>query len=266
MWTINRKSSERYGKLLRLIKSMGSHFELTEDKEGSLRLIFPNYNGKKTMNVHIVRLFPLIIFFLSNSVVYAQRYSGYGRGMDSGDDWDFSPGFKLLFFLVLIGICVIGGLIGLFKEKLGARKENATKESFDQKYKPSQNATFNERRVGSLQKRSNKPSSSHYQAALIAMLIAIALGLYIYNSNFVRLDQDRTLFSCVCFVLAIIVWGYPYFDTSVTVDNDGCFEQGCIHPIIGVFGLLLLPLFLHYWLYKGIKACIVLIKSHLIQK
>ena len=201
----------------------------------------------------------LLAFF--QIIVFAQRYTGYGRGQDAGDDWDFSPGFKLLFFLVIIGICVIGGLIGLIKEKLDARKEYVTKDSFEQKNKPTQNITSNVRHTNSSQKKTIKPTSSHYQAAFVAMIIVIVLGLYIYNSNFVRLEQDRVLFSCVCFVLAIAVWGYPYFDTSVKVDNDGCFEQGCIHPLIGVFSLLFLPLFVHYWLYRGLKMFIIQIKQ-----
>ena len=50
--------------------------------------------------------------------------------------------------------------------------------------------------------------------------------------------------------------------TFVKIDHDGCFAQGCIHPIIGVFGILFFPLFIHYWMYKGIKACIGLVKRN----
>ena len=105
-----------------------------------------------------------------------------------------------------------------------------------------------------------KPTSSYYLAVVIDMVIAIAVGISVYNSNMIHLEQDRMLFLVMCCVLAIVDWGYPYFDTSVKIDNDGCFEQGCIHPIIGVFGVLFFPLFIHYWMYKGIKTFIGLVK------
>lgn len=64
-----------------------------------------------------------IVLALFHIIVFAQRYTGYGRGMDAGDDWDFSPSFKLLLFIIIIGICIVGGFIGLLKEKLDVRKE-----------------------------------------------------------------------------------------------------------------------------------------------
>lgn len=110
--------------------------------------------------------------------------------------------------------------------------------------------------------KETKPTSSHYLAVAIDMVIAIVAGISVYNSNMIHLEQDRMLFLVMCSILSIVAWGYPYFDTSVKVDHDGCFAQGCIHPIIGVFGILFFPLFIHYWMYKGIKACIGLIKRN----
>jgi hypothetical protein len=110
--------------------------------------------------------------------------------------------------------------------------------------------------------KGTKPSSIHYQAAFLAMLIAVVLGISGFCSNMIRLEQDRVLFLVMCCILSIAAWGYPYFETSVKVDNDGCFEQGCIHPIIGIFGILFFPLFIHYWLYKGIKACVAWVKKN----
>ena len=110
--------------------------------------------------------------------------------------------------------------------------------------------------------KETKPTSSHYHAVAIDMVIAIVAGISVYNSNMIHLEQDRMLFLVMCGVLAVVAWGYPYFDTSVKIDHDGCFAQGCIHPIIGVFGILFFPLFIHYWMYKGIKACIGLVKKN----
>ena len=108
-----------------------------------------------------------------------------------------------------------------------------------------------------------KDTFSQYLAVFIDILVVLGIGLLVYFNDMIRLDQDRELFLGVCCLLAVLAWGYPYFDTSIKIDNDGCLEQGCIHPIIGVFGVLFLPLFIHYWLYKGIKICIVKLKKHL---
>ena len=109
--------------------------------------------------------------------------------------------------------------------------------------------------------KETKPTSIHYVAAFIAMLIVIALGISAYISDMIHLEQDRILFLVMSCILSIAAWSYPYFETSVKIDNDGCFEQGCIHPIIGVFSIFLFPLFIHYWLYKGIRICIVQLKK-----
>lgn len=253
MGLFNRTLNKQYSKLVKLIKSIDSHFLMTENKEAPLRLHLPYYKDNQPIDLLVMKMLLFIVLLLSNNIAYAQRYTGYGRGMDAGGDWDFSPGFKLLFYIILIGICVLGGLIGLLKEKLDTRKE---------KKDNSQNFKSNERYVSTSKKGLKKITPSHYQAAFVAMLIVIVLGLYIYNSNFIRIEKDRTLFSIVCFLLAFFVWGYPYFDTYIKIDNDGCLEQGCIHPLIGVFSLLFLPIFLHYWLYKGIKWCIIYLKNN----
>lgn len=53
MWPFKRTLSKRYSKLVKLIKSIDSHFQLTEDKEDSLRLHLPNYKGNQKMDFHI---------------------------------------------------------------------------------------------------------------------------------------------------------------------------------------------------------------------
>lgn len=73
-----------------------------------------------------MRMMVFVIYLLQNNMLYAQRYTGYGRGLGGNDDWDFSPGFKLLFIGSLIGICLIGGLIGYLKEKIDDKRNNKT--------------------------------------------------------------------------------------------------------------------------------------------
>ena len=107
-----------------------------------------------------------------------------------------------------------------------------------------------------LSSKETNSTSIYYIAVAIDMVIAVTIGVCVYFSNLIHLEQDRMLFLIMCFLLALAAWGYPYFEKSVKIDNDGCFEQGCIHPIIGVFGFLFFPLFIHYWIYKGIKFCI----------
>lgn len=58
MWPFKRTLSERYSKLVKLIKSIDSHFRLTEDKEDSLRLHLPNYKGNQPMDFHIYLMEP----------------------------------------------------------------------------------------------------------------------------------------------------------------------------------------------------------------
>lgn len=60
MWPFKRTLSVRYSKLVKLIKSIDSHFQLTEDKEDSLRLHLPNYKGNQTMDFHIYLLEPFL--------------------------------------------------------------------------------------------------------------------------------------------------------------------------------------------------------------
>lgn len=60
MWPFTRTLSERYSKLVKLIKSIDSHFQITEDKEDSVRLNLPNYKGNQTMDFHIYLMEPFL--------------------------------------------------------------------------------------------------------------------------------------------------------------------------------------------------------------
>ena len=71
------------------------------------------------------------------------------------------------------------------------------------------------------QKRKKENKTSQYQAACVDMLVAIAVGICVYNSNSIQLEQDKMLFLCVCGFLALIVWAYPYFSIMFKCDYDG---------------------------------------------
>ena len=60
MWPFNKTLSKRYSKLVKLIKSIDSHFQLTEDNEDSLRLHLPNYKGNQPMDFHIYLMEPFL--------------------------------------------------------------------------------------------------------------------------------------------------------------------------------------------------------------
>ena len=59
MWPFrSNKLREKYSKLVKLIMSIDSHFQITEDEEDSLRLHLPNYKGNQTMDFHIYLMEP----------------------------------------------------------------------------------------------------------------------------------------------------------------------------------------------------------------
>ena len=60
MWPFKKSLSERYSKLVKLIKSIDSHFQMTENKEDSLRLHLPNYKGNQPMDFNIYLMEPFL--------------------------------------------------------------------------------------------------------------------------------------------------------------------------------------------------------------
>lgn len=60
MWPFKRTLCERYSKLVKLIKSVDTHFVLTEDTDDSLRLHLPNYKGNQPIDFHIYLMEPLL--------------------------------------------------------------------------------------------------------------------------------------------------------------------------------------------------------------
>ena len=66
MWPFKKTLSERYSKLVKLIKSIDPNFQMTENKEDSLRLHLPNYKGNQPMDFHIYLMEPfLFISFIT---------------------------------------------------------------------------------------------------------------------------------------------------------------------------------------------------------
>lgn len=61
MWSFIPKTLyDRYSKLMKLIMSIDSHFEVTENEEDSVRLHLPNYKGNQPMDFHIYMMEPLL--------------------------------------------------------------------------------------------------------------------------------------------------------------------------------------------------------------
>ena len=76
MWPFNSKTLyERYSKLMKLIMSIDSHFEVTENKEDSVRLHLPNYKGNQPMDFHICLMEPfLFIKFDTENVMFLRDF------------------------------------------------------------------------------------------------------------------------------------------------------------------------------------------------
>lgn len=61
MWPFTPKTLyDRYSKLIKLIMSIDSHFEVTENKRDSVRLHLPNYKGNQPMDFHIYLMEPFL--------------------------------------------------------------------------------------------------------------------------------------------------------------------------------------------------------------
>ena len=412
MWPFTSKTLfDRYSKLMKLIMSIDSHFEIIENKKDSVRLHLPNYKGNQTIDFHIYLMEPFLFINLVTEIdgEKISTVNSYPQDMDQQDIFNMAMSsnlqrvhqvmaaknmeeetnditieeeetiqkeenkvlriinvWPLLEFAKAHGKMQVGEFANketgevfkaciftklddgtrtfvAFSTKLGeltpkqiadmknelqvvqlesgnyslckkqtndwenvvsdaneqsVLSEHEVNPTIDMLKEPRQSSKRDEKRVNWMNlneiekeavapyaslttsteikkwptSRSNgkidrlpketKPTSSHYHAVAIDMVIAIVAGISVYNSNMIHLEQDRMLFLVMCGVLAVVAWGYPYFDTFVKIDHDGCFAQGCIHPIIGVFGILFFPLFIHYWMYKGIKACIGLVKRN----
>ncbi len=97
MWPFKRTLSERYSKLVNLIKSIDSHFQMTENKEDSLRLHLPNYKGNQPMDFHIYLMEPfLFISFVTE--IKGERISvlnSYHQSIDPQDMFNMAMSSNL---------------------------------------------------------------------------------------------------------------------------------------------------------------------------
>ncbi len=88
MWPFTPKSLyDRYSKLMKLIISIDSHFEVTENKEDSVRLHLPNYKGNQPMDFHIYILEPFL-FIAFTTEIEGEKIStvqSYPQDMDQQD-------------------------------------------------------------------------------------------------------------------------------------------------------------------------------------
>ena len=105
MWPFKRTLSEQYSKLVKLIKPIVPNFQMTENKEDSLRL-------------HLLVAFLMI---LPATFVFAQRYSGHGRGL-SNDSFNFgSPSINETVIMLVVAVIAIP--LSSFFIKIADKKE-----------------------------------------------------------------------------------------------------------------------------------------------
>lgn len=88
MWPFTPKTLyDRYGKLMKLIMSIDSHFEVTENKEESVRLHLPNYKGNQLMDFHIYLMEPFLFISFATEVEgeKVSIVNSYPQDMDQQD-------------------------------------------------------------------------------------------------------------------------------------------------------------------------------------
>lgn len=94
-------------------------------------------------------------------------------------------------------------------------------------------------------------NSHPYIAATVVMLISLIVGC-IWQSCFPDYRDDLP-YSIFGFIIGIISYTYPWYERSGEGSEEalGCLSSfGCISIII------IVPLFVNYWIYKGLKYCI----------
>lgn len=107
MWPFKRTLSERYSKLVKLIKSIDSHYQMTTDVDDFCHLHLPNYKGNQPICIYVRRIFGMIMMILLPTIVFAQRYSGHGRGL-SNDSFDLgSPSVNETLTMLIVAVIAI---------------------------------------------------------------------------------------------------------------------------------------------------------------
>ena len=94
-------------------------------------------------------------------------------------------------------------------------------------------------------------ASHPYIAATVLMIISLIIGCIWQNC---AEYYDDTPYAVIGLVIGIISFSYPWYERSGTGSEEtlGCLSSfGCLSFII-----IIPPLFVHYWIYKGLKYCI----------
>ena len=68
MWPFKKTLSEKFSKLVKLIMSIDSHFQMTEDTVDSVRLHLPDYKGNQPMDFHIYLLESLLFISFQTKI------------------------------------------------------------------------------------------------------------------------------------------------------------------------------------------------------
>lgn len=99
-----------------------------------------------------------------------------------------------------------------------------------------------------------------YVAAFILMLISFLCGVLLDSNS--PSDSDK-ICMWIGIGLGVIAWTYPFIDNT---ENGGGEALGCLGDF-GCLGIVIIfPLFIHYWIYKGIAWCVRAISNKQVDK
>lgn len=93
-------------------------------------------------------------------------------------------------------------------------------------------------------------ASHPYIAATVLMILSLIIGC-IWQSC--ADYHDDTPYGIIGLAVGMVPFLYPWYERSGTGSEEtlGCLSSfGCLSFVI------IIPLFVHYWMYKGLKYCI----------
>ncbi len=93
-------------------------------------------------------------------------------------------------------------------------------------------------------------ASHPYIAATALMVISLIVGFIWQNCAGY---QDDTPYAIIGLAIGIISFSYPWYERSCTGSEE---TLGCLSSLGCLSFIIIIPLFVHYWMYKGLKYCI----------
>ena len=93
-------------------------------------------------------------------------------------------------------------------------------------------------------------ASHPYIAATVLMILSLIIGCIWQSCDDYH---DDTPYGIIGLAVGMVSFLYPWYERSGTGSEEtlGCLSSfGCLSFVI------IIPLFVHYWMYKGLKYCI----------